>query len=163
MIPKHSKYFECLGDVVEDDYYKVELTQEGHSCQHDVLYRAFGNHWDKIARNGLRGDEDIKRQVYMTSGKKGGSKKPSLESREKMRQAKLGKNQSEETKRKRSEALKGKKKPPRSEEHRQKISDSLKGNTRRKNGKKTYKTSEETKKKLSDASKLAWQKRKDVL
>jgi hypothetical protein len=163
MIPKHSKYFEYLGDVVEDDYYKVELTQEGHSCQHDVLYRVFGNHWDKIARNGLRGDEDIKRQVSMASGKKGGSKKPSLETREKMRQAKLGRKQSEETKRKRSEALKGKKKPPRSEEHIQKISDSLKGNTRRKNGKKTYKTSEETKKKLSEAAKVSWKKRKGVL
>jgi len=182
MIPKHSKYFEYLGDVKEDGYYKVELTQEGHSCQHDILYRVFGNHFDKLARNGLRGDEDIQRQVSSVSGMIGGKVKPSEESREKMRQAKLGRKLSEEHKRKISKGNRGVSKTF-SEEHKQNISDSLKGNSRRKNGKKTYKPSDETKQKISEANrgkkkpprseqhkknaseaaKRAWQKRKNML
>jgi hypothetical protein len=181
MIPKHSKYFEYLGDVVEDEYYKVSLTLEGHACQHNILYKVFGNNYDKIACNLLLGEGAGKIEVFQEVGRRNGLKKPNEDAREKMRQAKLGRKASEETKRKMSEAHKGRKHKPHSEESKQKISDSLKGNTRRKNGKKTYKTSEETKKKLSEAlkgrkkpprseehkrnaseaAKLAWQKRKN--
>ena len=161
MLPKHSKYFDYLGDVKEEEYYKVSLTLEGHKCQHDILYRVFGNTFDKIAMNGMNGDEDVRNQVSSEAGKRGGKYIPDDEAREKMRQAKLGTKQSEEQKRKRSEALKGKKKPPRSEEHKEKIRQSLVGNTRRKSGKKTYKPSEETKKKLSEAAKAAWRKRQN--
>ena len=180
MIPKHSNYFDYLGDVVEDDYYKVELTQEGHSCQHDILYRVFGNRWDKIARNGLRGDENIQQQISSEAGKRGGRAKPSAEAREKMRQAKLGRKLSEEHKKNIGKGNKGKS-VTMSGETRKKISDSLKGNTRRKNGKKGWSPTEETRKKLSEslrgkkkspfseehkrkigeAAKRAWQKRKD--
>ena len=163
MIPKHSKYFEYLGDVVEDEYYKVSLTLEGHASQHDILYKVFGNNYDKIACNLLLGEGTGRIEVFQEIGRRNGLKKPNDEAREKMRQAKLGRTHSEETKRKMSEAHTGRKKQPFSEEHKQKISDSLKGNTRRKNSKNTYKTSEETKQKLSEAAKRSWKKRKGVL
>jgi hypothetical protein len=183
MIPKHSKYFEYLGDVVEDEYYKVYLTLEGHACQHNILYKVFGNNYDKIACNLLLGEGSSRIEVFQESGRRNGLMKPNSDAREKMRQAKLGTTHSEETKRKMSDAHIGRKKQPFSEDHKQKISDSLKGNTRRKDGKKTYKTSEETKQKLSEAlkgkkkperseehkrnaseaAKRAWQKRKNVV
>ena len=55
MLPKHSLYFDYLGDVKEDPYYKVLLTVEGHSCQHDILYRVFHFEGDRIARDTLLG------------------------------------------------------------------------------------------------------------
>jgi hypothetical protein len=55
LIPKHSSYFNYLGDVKEDPYYKVYLTAEGHACQHEILYRVFGAESDKIASDALMG------------------------------------------------------------------------------------------------------------
>ena len=86
------------------------LTPEGHAQQHDILYRVFGNNFDKIACNGLTGDCDARRETLSESGKRGGRAKPSAAAREKMRQAKLGTKQSEETKKKRSDALRGREK-----------------------------------------------------
>ena len=183
MLPKHSKYFDYLGDVKEDEYYKVKLTIEGHACQHDILYKVFGDKFDKIACNLLLGEGTGRIEVFQESGRRGGSHIPSEEAREKMRDAKLGTKHSEETKKKMSEDRTGRKKPPRSEEHKKKISESLKGNTRRRDGKKTYKMSEETKKLMSEklkgkkkaprteehrknaseAAKRAWQRRKNML
>lgn len=148
MIPKHSSYFDYLGDVKEDSYYKVYLTPEGHVAQHKILYQVFGDIFDKIACNGLIG-KNVKHEVFSEAGRRGGKIKPSAESREKMRQLKLGKKLSDTTKIKISKGNKGKQKKF-SEEHNQKISDSLIGNTRRKNGKKTWKPDEEYKKKLSE-------------
>jgi len=151
MIPKHSSYFDYLGDIKEDHYYKVYLTPEGHVEQHKILYQVFGDTFDKIACNGLIG-KNVKREVFSEAGKRGGRKKPSSEAKEKMRQAKLGKKLSEKHKKKISEGNKGKQKVF-SEEHKNNISKSLIGNTRRKNGKKTWKPDKEYKNKMSEIMK----------
>jgi hypothetical protein len=39
----------------QDSYFRVDLTIAGHSCQHDILYRVFGDKRDKLARDGLAG------------------------------------------------------------------------------------------------------------
>jgi hypothetical protein len=150
MIPKHSGYFGDLEEYKENPLYKVDLTPEGHACQHDILYRVFGNKFDKIACNGMRGDDDIRRQVYSEAGKRGGRAKPSRESIEKIRESKRDTKHTEETKRKMSEAHMGVKKPPMSETHRENISKSLVGNTRRRDGKKTWKPDEDYKKRMSE-------------
>jgi len=152
IIPKHSSYFDYLGDVKEDEYYKVYLTPEGHADQHDILYRVFRDEFDKIAANGLKGQKNIKPEVFSEAGKRGGKSIPNKIARSKMSAKKVGKPLSEEHKQKISEGNKGKKKPL-SEEHKQKISESLIGNTRRKNGKKTWNPDEEYKKKMSETLK----------
>ena len=152
MLPKHSSYFDYLGDVKEDTYYKVYLTPEGHSDQHDILYRVFGNNFDRIASNGLKGQLNIKSQVFSEAGKRGGKAKPNDSAKEKMSNKKLGRKLSDEHKKKISEGNKGNKKPM-SEEHKNNISKSLIGNTRRKNGKKTWKPDEEYRQKMSDLKK----------
>jgi hypothetical protein len=56
MIPKCGIYFgEDLFSQREDSYYKIDLTVEGHACQHDILYQVFGDYRDRLARNGLMG------------------------------------------------------------------------------------------------------------
>jgi hypothetical protein len=55
LVPKHSTYFAYLGDVKEDPYYKAYLTVDGHACQHDILFRVFGQEGDRIARDTLSG------------------------------------------------------------------------------------------------------------
>ena len=148
MLPKHSSYFDYLGDVKEDEYYKIYLTPEGHADQHDILYKVFGDKFDKIAADGLRGQKNIKPQVFSEAGKRGGKAKPDALAKEKMSNKKIGRKLSEEHKKKISEGNTGKKKPM-SEEHKNNISKSLVGNTRRKNGKKTWKPDEEYKAKMS--------------
>lgn len=152
MIPKHSSYFNYLGNVKEDSYYKVYLTPEGHIDQHKVLYQVFGDTFDKIACNGLMG-ENVKPEVFSEAGKRGGRAKPTLEAREKMSEKKKGRKLTDEHKNKIREANKGKKKPKSSEETKEKISKSLIGNSRRKNGKKTWKPDEEYKSKMSEIKK----------
>jgi len=152
MLPKHSSYFDYLGDVKEDEYYKVYLTPEGHASQHDILYKVFGNKFDKIAADGLKGQKNIKSQVFSEAGKRGGKAKPNDLAKEKMSNKKLGRKLSEEHKKKISEGNSGKKKPL-SEEHKNSISKSLIGNTRRRNGKKTWKPDDEYKKKMSEIKK----------
>ena len=163
MIPKHSSYFDYLGDVKEDDYYKVYLTPEGHIEQHKILYKVFGDNFDKIACNGLTG-KNVKKEVFSEAGKRGGKKKPSVEAKEKMRQAKLGKTNSkiytEERNKKISEAKKNVKLD---ENHRKSISKSLVGNSRRKDGKKTWKPDDDYKKRMSESLKKSWSKRKGLL
>ena len=151
MIPKHSSYFDYLGDIKEDFYYKIYLTPEGHIDQHKILYQVFGDVFDKIACNGLSG-KNVKQEVFSEAGKRGGRKKPTAEVREKMRQAKLGRKLSEEHKKKISEGNSGKQKIF-SEEHKNNISKSLIGNTRRKDGKKTWKPDQEYKNKMSEIKK----------
>jgi hypothetical protein len=56
MIPKCGLYFgEELYAMRQDQYFRVDLTIAGHSCQHDILYRVFGDKRDKLARDGLAG------------------------------------------------------------------------------------------------------------
>ena len=74
----------------------------------------------------------------------------SEEAKERNRQAHLGKIQSEETKRKISEALKGRPLGPCKEEHKRKISEAKKGRTSTLKG---IPRSEETKRKISEANK----------
>lgn len=152
MIPKHSSYFEYLGDVKEDDYYKVYLTPQGHSDQHDILYRVFGDNFDKIASDGLRGQANIKPQVFSEAGKRGGMAKPNDLAKQKMSDKKTGRKLSEDHKKKISAGNLGKKKPM-SEEHKEKISQTLIGNSRRKNGKKTWKPDEDYRQKMSEIKK----------
>lgn len=163
MIPKHSSYFDYLGDVKEDEYYKVYLTQEGHIEQHKILYQVFGDNFDKIACNGLKG-KNVKREVFSEAGKRGGRKKPSINAKEKMRQAKLGKTNSkiytEERNKKISESKKNVKLD---ESHKKNISKSLSGNSRRKDGKKTWKPDDEYKKRMSEILKKSWAKRKGLV
>lgn len=152
MIPKHSSYFEYLGDVKEDNYYKVYLTPQGHSDQHDILYRVFGDNFDKIAADGLSGQKNIKPQVFSEAGKRGGKSIPNETTRVKMAEGKRGKKLTDEHKKKISEGNKGKK-ITMTEEHKNNISKSLIGNTRRKDGKKIWKPDEEYKTKMSEIKK----------
>lgn len=55
MIPKFSDYFPELEEYKEEEEYKVRLTVEGHACQHDILYRVFGQSGDLIASRMLSG------------------------------------------------------------------------------------------------------------
>lgn len=163
MIPKHSFYFNYLGDVKEDDYYKVYLTPEGHIEQHKILYQVFGDNFDKIACNGLTG-KNVKKEVFSEAGKRGGKKKPSTEAKEKMRQAKLGKTNSKIYTEERNKKISETKKNVKLEEnHRKSISKSLVGNSRRKNGKKTWKPDDDYKKRMSEIIKQSWAKRKGLL
>ena len=152
MLPKHSSYFAYLGDVKEDSYYKIHLTPEGHADQHDVLYRVFGDKFDKIATDGLKGQKNIKARVFSEAGKRGGKNNPSEEARVKMSNKKLGRKLTEEHKKAIGDAHRGKSKPM-SEEHRENISKSLIGNSRRKDGKKTWKPDQEYKDKMSEIKK----------
>lgn len=50
----------------------VDLTIEGHACQHDILWRVFGWEGDKIAAQGLSGfigNEEAHRQACSLGGK----------------------------------------------------------------------------------------------
>ena len=148
MIPKHSSYFDYLGDVKEDEYYKIYLTPEGHANQHDILYKVFGDNFDKIAADGLRGQKNIKPQVFSEAGKRGGKVKPNDAAKIKMSEKKKGRKLTEEHKKKISDSNKGKKIII-TEEHKKNISKSLIGNSRRKDGKKTWKPDEDYKAKMS--------------
>jgi len=152
MLPKHSSYFDYLGDVKENEYYKVYLTPEGHADQHNILYKVFGDNFDKIAANGLRGQKNIKEEVFSEAGKRGGKAIPDETAKAKMAKNKTGKKLSEEHKKKISEGSKGKK-VTMTEEHKNNISKSLIGNTRRKDGKKTWKPDEDYKMKMSEIKK----------
>ena len=39
----------------EDSYFQVKLTIEGHACQHDILYKVFGEKGDYVAAACLMG------------------------------------------------------------------------------------------------------------
>jgi len=148
MIPKHSSYFDYLGDVKEDPYYKVSLTVEGHADQHDILYRVFGDNFDKIATDGLKGGVNIDTRVFSEAGKRGGKSIPDETARARMAEKKIGKKLSDETRKKMSETDR-KPRSPFTDEHKENISKSLIGNSRRKNGKKEWKPDQEYKDKMS--------------
>jgi hypothetical protein len=152
MLPKHSSYFDYLGNVKEDSYYKVYLTPEGHADQHKILYQVFGSKFDKIASDGLSGQKNIKLKVFSEAGKIGGKVKPSSESKNKMSQSKIGKKLTDDHKKKISDGNIGKIKSF-SDDHKQKISESLLGNSRRKDSPKTWKPDEEYKQKMSEIKK----------
>lgn len=50
----------CWSHLDRDDlYYQVELTIEGHACQHDILYKVFGENSDAIAARMLYGQANM--------------------------------------------------------------------------------------------------------
>lgn len=59
MVPTYGTYF---GDLIlerEDPYYQVTLTEEGHACQHDILYKVFGDKRDLYAASTLYGQSQM--------------------------------------------------------------------------------------------------------
>ena len=83
-LPQKAPYLPELHEFKEE--WKVDLTIDGHACQHDVLYKAFGWIGDKVAHDCLTGQmtaEDaarIARQDFIkrnpehhaNAGRKGG-------------------------------------------------------------------------------------------
>ena len=67
MIPKYGTYFGDLLSQRDDPYFQVELTTEGHACQHDVLYKVFGDGRDKGVQNLI-----LQSSNKAESGRKGG-------------------------------------------------------------------------------------------
>ena len=77
MIPRHSKYWSDLEHLKEDPLYKISLTIEGHSCQHDILYKVWGDLGDKIAAKALAGQMSFTEASYEAirlGGKRGGAR-----------------------------------------------------------------------------------------
>ena len=79
MIPVFATYFGELLKEREDPYYQISLTVEGHACQHDVLYKAFGDLRDLYSSSMLYGqagmtEESKKRQMdaSVVGGRRGG-------------------------------------------------------------------------------------------
>lgn len=74
IIPQKAPYLEELHEFRLQEDWQVDLTVEGHACQHDVLYRAFGWKGDKIASHLLSGNSkmDLKewREVLSENGRK---------------------------------------------------------------------------------------------
>lgn len=69
MIPKCGVYFSDIYHLREEPIFQVELTREGHKCQHDILYKVFGVAADRDAKNLLNGDNSH----VVEAAKKGGA------------------------------------------------------------------------------------------
>jgi UDP-N-acetylenolpyruvoylglucosamine reductase len=128
--------------------YGIEIKDTFVSCEAMKIDTQEITTFDKIACNGLTG-KNVKKEVFSEAGKRGGRAKPTTEAREKMSEKKMGRKLTEEHKNKISDANRGKDKVKMSEEHKENISKSLIGNSRRKNGKKTWKPDEEYKARMS--------------
>lgn len=77
MIPTYGTYFgKELFSQREDPYYQVSLTIEGHACQHDILYRVFGDVRDKNAANMLYGQANMSPEARQRQIEGWGSGKP---------------------------------------------------------------------------------------
>ena len=147
IIPRHA-------GGTDDPSNIVLLTVEEHAEAHRLLYEEHGRWQDKLAWLGLSGrigKEEIIRMKLSEA-----AKNRSEETRRKISEANKGKIVSEETRRKLSEAQKGK---PHSEETKRKMSETKKGESNHFFGKKH---SEETKRKISEAGKgqVPWNKGK---
>jgi len=104
IIPKHAG-----GN--DDPSNLVRLTVEEHAEAHRQLYEQYGREQDRIAWLGLSGQIDKQEAWRLAHAAGNVGKKQSEETREKRRQSMLGKNtapKSTETKKKISDALKGK-------------------------------------------------------
>ena len=76
ILPRNAPYLPELHHLKENAFWRVSLTVEGHACQHDVLYRAFGWAGDKSASDGLLGlvgKDDLHRAAAARGGRKGSS------------------------------------------------------------------------------------------
>lgn len=76
MIPEHATYFSELHSWREDSYFQVQLTTEGHACQHDILYKVFGEEGDKIAARMLYGQANMSPKARQRQIELSGSGKP---------------------------------------------------------------------------------------
>ena len=76
MIPEHATYFSELHHLREDSYFQVELTVEGHACQHDILYKVFGEEGDNIAARMLYGQANMSPEAKQRQIELSGSGKP---------------------------------------------------------------------------------------
>lgn len=111
----------------------VLLTVEEHALAHKELYEKYGCWQDKLAWHGLSGQigkEEINQQKSREGGAKGKGRLLSPETKDKIRQSSLGRIFSEESRKKMSDAKRGKKRNPRSEETKQKISQSSLGKSK---------------------------------
>ena len=69
-IPRKAPYFSELHEYKSE--WTVDLTVEGHACQHDILWKVFRWNGDKIAAQGLSGiigHEEAHRQACSLGGK----------------------------------------------------------------------------------------------
>jgi hypothetical protein len=69
-LPRKAPYLPELHEFKEN--WTVDLTIEGHACQHDILHRVFGWDGDRIASQGLSGfigNEEAHRQAASLGGK----------------------------------------------------------------------------------------------
>ena len=64
MIPVFAAYFgkELLAQR-NDPYYQISLTVEGHACQHDILYKVFGDIRDLYASSMLYGQAGMSEEA----------------------------------------------------------------------------------------------------
>lgn len=76
MIPAHASYFSDLTHLRNDPYFCVSLTKEGHACQHDILYRVFGELSDLKAARGLYGQANMSPEAKQRQIELSGSGKP---------------------------------------------------------------------------------------
>lgn len=154
IIPKH------MGGS-DDPSNIAELTVEQHAEAHKLLWEEYGNHKDYLAWQGLANlmdKDDIVRSLISHTHK---GKKKSPEQIAKMKEAKKNYSHSEKTRLKIGQSSLGRTWP---EESRKKKSEAMKGNTLRKGGAPTLgmsgrKHSEETKEKM----RLAQQNRRQKL
>ena len=77
MIPTYGTYFgDFLMSQREDPYYQVKLTKEGHACQHDILFKVFGDKRDEIASRTLHGQANMSPEARQRQIELSGSGKP---------------------------------------------------------------------------------------
>ena len=95
ILPRKAPYLTELHSQRNETEWIVSLTIDGHSCQHDILFRCFGWVGDKIARDALLGQinsheatllarEDFIRrnpEHFREAGRKGGRAKPTKKSK----------------------------------------------------------------------------------
>ena len=73
-LPTNAPYLSELHEYKEE--WTVDLTVEGHACQHDILWKVFRWEGDKLAANGLKGliSNDNRHQKTSALGGKLGMK-----------------------------------------------------------------------------------------
>ena len=67
----------CWSHLNRDDpYYQVELTIEGHACQHDILHKVFGENSDAVAARMLYGQSEMSPEARQRQIEGSGSGSP---------------------------------------------------------------------------------------
>jgi hypothetical protein len=69
-LPQKAPYLPELHQFKEE--WTVDLTIEGHACQHEILYKVFGWEGDKLASDGLnKTDPELHKKKAALGGKNG--------------------------------------------------------------------------------------------